>query len=76
MKHNPEKLKEINFMRSMPLIETIYQLTRSFSIKNDLVKINLAGNAFSLNSCRSFSIWLLKQFTLKDLNLASCKISN
>jgi Ran GTPase-activating protein (RanGAP) involved in mRNA processing and transport len=73
---NPDKLKEINFMKSIPQIETLYQFTRNLTTYQDLIKVNLAGNAFSLNACRTFSMWLLKQNTLKDMNLASCKISN
>jgi hypothetical protein len=76
VKAAPTKLKEINFSRSLPQVEVIDQFMRGIHSFKDLCKVNMSGCPLSLNSCRTSSAFMLRQFNLKDLNLAHCKISN
>lgn len=76
MKGIPGKIKEINTSSSILQVEILDQIMRSFTSFEDLVKVNMSGCSFSVNACRVWSSYIMKTFSLKDLNVSRCKINN
>lgn len=74
VKEDSLKFTEINFTRSITQVELMENLTRAFSI--NLIKMNISCCDLSINACRVLNIFLLKQQSIKDLNLMRCKINN
>lgn len=60
VKEQPNKLREFNMSQSISVIEICDQICRSFANWRELMKINLSNLPFSLNSCRSFSWYMLR----------------
>lgn len=76
MKGIPAKIKELNTGYSIHIVEVMDQIMRNFINFEEIVKLNMSGCSFSVNACRVMNAYLLKHWTLKDLNLSRCKISN
>lgn len=73
MAEDHRKFTEINVSRSIINPEVMELMSKQFSL--NLIKLNISGCDLSINSCRILNMFLLKQQSIKDFNVARCKLS-
>ena len=71
----PAKLTDLNLMGSILFADHIDPLIRELPKMTQLTNLNIAGCALTGASCRSLSLFMIKCFTLRTLDVSHCRIS-
>ena len=72
---NPSKLTDLNLMGSIIFNDHIDPLIRELPKMPYLTNLNIAGCALSGASCRNLSLFMIKCFTLRMMDVSHCRIS-
>ena len=72
---HPSKLTDMNLMGSIIFNDHIDPLIRELPKMPHLTNLNIAGCALTGGSCRNLSLFMMKCFTLRLIDVSHCKIS-
>ena len=75
IKAQPEKITSLNLMGSIASSDHVEHLCINLEKFKQLVSINFSGNNFNVNCCRIFGNFMMSSYTLRDIDIAHCRIS-